>query len=315
MIEKYVNEEELKRLFSTLMVVLGALMIAALFASIIVPGLRNANKPEAAMPVNPVVGEPGWLDPTEFPAERGKVIPPLDPKTLISVTPDLMTKGQELFAQNCTPCHGERGRGDGPAASTMNPRPRNFTGSDGWKNGYDLPAIFKTLTEGIPSTSMAPFDYLSKRNRMALAHYVQSLGSFPHGDSSREATDALSKTLAAAGEKTPNKIPVSAAMAKLVQEYQASAPLAGAPDGQGAEWLQRLVLDPARAAETLTGSSVWRSGPKELAASILPGVPGNGFSTAAAALSAEEWKALLAELLKSVQYSDKIKIPGPDRAK
>ena len=41
MIEKYVNEEELKRLLSTLVVVLGALMIAVLFASIIVPGLRS----------------------------------------------------------------------------------------------------------------------------------------------------------------------------------------------------------------------------------------------------------------------------------
>ena len=80
MIDKYVNAEELKRLLSTLLVVMGALLIAGLFGIIVVPGLRNANKPPAAMPVNPVVGEPGWLDPTEFPPEKGKEIPPVDPQ-------------------------------------------------------------------------------------------------------------------------------------------------------------------------------------------------------------------------------------------
>jgi hypothetical protein len=44
MIEKYVDAEELKRLLSTLLAVLGGLVIAGLFASIVVPGLRNANK-------------------------------------------------------------------------------------------------------------------------------------------------------------------------------------------------------------------------------------------------------------------------------
>ena len=45
MIEKYVDAEELKRLLSVLVVILGCLIIAGLFASIVVPGLRNANKP------------------------------------------------------------------------------------------------------------------------------------------------------------------------------------------------------------------------------------------------------------------------------
>ena len=76
MIEQYVNTEELKRVVSGLSVFLGALVIAALFASIVVPGLRNANQPATPMPVNPVVGDPGWLDPTEFPPQRGREIPP-----------------------------------------------------------------------------------------------------------------------------------------------------------------------------------------------------------------------------------------------
>ncbi len=187
MIEQYVNAEELKRLLSSLLVFMGALVIAGLFASIVVPGLRNANKPPAPMPVNPAVGEPGWLDPAEFPPRRGRVIPPVDARTLIAYSPALIEKGSELFRQNCVQCHGELGHGDGPAASTLNPRPRNFTSPDGWKNGTDLPAIFHTLSSGIPGSGMASFDYFSKADRMALAHYVQALGTFPHGTGTPEA--------------------------------------------------------------------------------------------------------------------------------
>ncbi len=299
MIEQYVDAEELRRLLSTLVVILGALAIAALFAIIVVPGIRNANKPEVPMPPSPVVGEPGWLDPTEFPPEKGRVIPPVDPEALLSSSPGLIARGRQLFTDNCMPCHGEQGHGDGPAASTMNPRPRNFTSPDGWKNGYDLPAIYKTLSNGVPGSSMASFEYYSRKDRMALAHYEQSLGAFPHGTGSAEAVAALSKELAAPGEKTPNKIPVSMAMAKLAQEFSPPPPLAVAREdhGPGAEVFRKVIRDPLRAAQTLTGSDQWRKGPSELAAGILQDVPANGFAASVATLSATEWKELHAELL------------------
>jgi len=300
MIEKYVDAEELKRLLSSLLVFVGALVIAGLFAIIVAPGMRNANKPEAPTPMSPVGGEPGWLDPTAFPPERGRLIPPVDPATLIAASPALTERGKTLFERDCLQCHGASGNGDGPAASTMNPRPRNFTSPDGWTNGYNLPAIYKTLSVGVPGTSMAPFDYLTKRDRMALAHYVQSLGAFTHDTAGPEATAALSKELAVPGERTPNRIPVSMAMAKLEEEFSSQPPLAVAPDDHSpeAEMFRRVVVDPSRAAETLAGSSSWRAGPKELAAGILAEAPANGFSVSAATLSAAEWQALHAGLLK-----------------
>lgn len=33
----------------------------------------------------------------------------------------------DVFARNCAACHGEKGRGDGVAASAFNPRPTDFT--------------------------------------------------------------------------------------------------------------------------------------------------------------------------------------------
>ncbi len=35
-------------------------------------------------------------------------------------------RGASLFAANCATCHGERGHGDGPAASALQPRPKNL---------------------------------------------------------------------------------------------------------------------------------------------------------------------------------------------
>lgn len=302
MIEKYVNTGELKRLISSLIVFVGALVIAALFAVIVVPGLRNANRPPAPTPVDPVVGEPGWLNPAEFPPQRGREIPPVDPQALIAVSPGLLDRGKTLFGRDCAACHGELGRGDGPAAMSMNPRPRNFAQPDGWTNGNDLASIYRTVTGGVKGTSMAPFDYLSKTDRMALAHYVQSLGSFQHAASSPEAMRDLSEELAAAGEKTSNKIPVSMAMQRLMVEYTPVAPikLDAADTSAGAELLRVVIVDPSRAAITLAGAPGWRSGVKELAAAIVEGCPGNGFAPGVATLSPSGWRMLHAKLLETL---------------
>lgn len=305
MIEKYVDAEELKRLVSTLLVFVGALLVAGLFASIVVPGLRNANKPPAPMPVNPVVGEPGWLDPTEYPPEKGREIPPVDPKAFIAYSRELVVRGKAVFTANCVSCHGELGHGDGPAAGTMNPRPRDFTSPAGWKNGDDLAAIFRTVGAGVNGTSMAAFDYLPKGDRMAVAHYVQALGPFPHAAGSAEALESLAKELAAPGGKTKNRIPVSMAMAKLAKEY--NAPLVAVPPGHrgpGAELVRRVITDASRAAHALSASRAWRESPKMLAASIVPAVPGNGFSASTATLTSTEWAALHAELLSLVPVDE-----------
>jgi cytochrome c553 len=36
-------------------------------------------------------------------------------------------KGKSLFSALCTSCHGQTGKGDGPAASALNPKPRDLT--------------------------------------------------------------------------------------------------------------------------------------------------------------------------------------------
>lgn len=91
----------------------------------------------------------------------------------------LIARGQELFKQQCVACHGEKGQGNGPAAGALAPPPRNFTSTEGWKNGRKATEIFKTLKEGIPGTSMASYASLPSDDRWALVHYVASLGPAP----------------------------------------------------------------------------------------------------------------------------------------
>jgi mono/diheme cytochrome c family protein len=225
----YLSPEERKRLASALMVVLGFIGIAAIFGFMVVPGLRYQAYTPANAPVQAVQGETGWLDPTDYPARHREIIPPIDPKTVMTPNPALMARGKALYAQTCATCHGPEGRGDGPGGVGLTPRPRNFTGATGWKNGTRLEDIYKTLSEGIKGSAMVSYSDLSKRDRMALAHTVQSLGAFDHGASDPKALAALETLFATAGEVIPNRIPVAQAVDVLCREYSEAHPQSSAP--------------------------------------------------------------------------------------
>lgn len=55
--------------------------------------------------------------------------------------------GQRTFRQYCAPCHGVRGRGDGPAAVAFHPPPADYTDPDGLPKMTDE-QVMEVITKG-----------------------------------------------------------------------------------------------------------------------------------------------------------------------
>lgn len=83
--------------------------------------------------------------------------------------------GKAIFQARCAVCHGPQGRGDGPAALTLIPRPVNL------QVHVPLHApgeIEYWISEGIPGTGMPPWKtQLSETERWQVVRYLQALAA------------------------------------------------------------------------------------------------------------------------------------------
>jgi mono/diheme cytochrome c family protein len=57
----------------------------------------------------------------------------------------------------CAPCHGAEGGGDGPAAASIDPKPRNFHDAAFWR-GRTAEQLRLIVRQGKPGTLMPPFE-------------------------------------------------------------------------------------------------------------------------------------------------------------
>jgi mono/diheme cytochrome c family protein len=301
---------EAERLANRYAMVTGMAVTFLLFGLIVVPAIvRERQAPKPAASDQPAAASVGWLDQAEAPPSKGKILPPVDPATVLTANPKLLARGEVLFKQNCTSCHGDAGRGDGPAVATLNPKPRNFTSSEKWTRGFRVTDIFTTVTTGVKGTGMAAFDFILPADRMALVHYVRSLGAFDHGPEDPAAIAALSDSFRSKEIKIPNKIPVSLAIGKMIKE-QAAAPAPALPSAgdnpAAADLLRRVVGNPALAARTVAATTA-RGDLTSLARALSAGVPGNGFSSDLVSLGMDEWR-----LLATVFFGQELpEVPSP----
>lgn len=89
-------------------------------------------------------------------------------------------RGAEIFARHCADCHGATGRGDGPVAYLLDPKPRNFASgtfrvvstSSAVPSDDDL---LTTLRRGMPGSAMPPWGHLPESDLRALVAEIRRL--------------------------------------------------------------------------------------------------------------------------------------------
>jgi mono/diheme cytochrome c family protein len=90
------------------------------------------------------------------------------------------SRGRVIFGIQCVVCHGEEGRGDGPTAASLDPRPRDFQDSRimGARTDQDLVTV---ILDGGPaagkSSLMPPWEgILDEQEIQDVVAYIRSLG-------------------------------------------------------------------------------------------------------------------------------------------
>lgn len=237
-------------------------------------------------------------------------------QTLRQSTPELVAKGKDLYTARCSSCHGEQGRGDGPAAAAFNPPPRNFTKPDGWKLERTVSGVLTAVTKGLTGTPMPAFEStLPLAERFAIVHYVRSLMPDAPADTDAGFT-AMQEALGLSGggsaaqvrlpidlvlplmaeapavvasAATPNAAPSDHPGAALYAQHCATC---HGPQGQGGVKVQVLGVNPRAYLDTAPlGHGPWRTDEARFTELVAHGQPGRG-KPGISHFTQAEWRAL-----------------------
>jgi high-affinity iron transporter len=120
-----------------------------------------------------------------------------------------LARGAQVFRENCSSCHGERGRGDGPLARGMEPVPADLTERAALAGQSPLD-YYRRISIGVVGTAMPAFEAkLSTEERWAAAVYAtlirlpQARGKVPPALQAFPVTGRMTDTelLAALGQR------------------------------------------------------------------------------------------------------------------
>ncbi len=92
-------------------------------------------------------------------AADAQVIKTADNPSKVAITEDARAKARDIFTERCATCHGADGRGNGPAAANLKPKPIDFH-SQNWQKSVSDDSITKAIIFGGravgKSSQMAP---------------------------------------------------------------------------------------------------------------------------------------------------------------
>jgi len=232
---------------------------------------------------------------------QSRTIPPIDVNLISEPTPELIAKGKSIFNTTCTSCHGEDGKGKGPASVGLNPPPRNFTSKTGWKNGQKLSQIFTTLQEGIPGSAMAPYELLTPEEKFGLAHYIRTtFVPDPPKDAPDDLTSLDQLYNLSKGKEIPAQIPVAAAENFILKESdirnqnftRIMGMISNSENEEGAVIFNKVVTNKSKVIASLTVNNSWKENEQTFVNFISLNVNQNGFGGQVFNLRRDEWSKL-----------------------
>jgi mono/diheme cytochrome c family protein len=103
---------------------------------------------------------------------KGRNVPETNP---VASSADSIARGEQIYLQRCTGCHGKKADGKGPNSLDILPRPRNLRNADFLKSVNDR-RLFESILYGVQGTAMPPWiDYgLSQKEVGDLVNYLRS---------------------------------------------------------------------------------------------------------------------------------------------
>ena len=116
----------------------------------------------------------------------------------LSVPPEILSLGEQIFITNCASCHGLQGGGDGPEAASLQVTPSNFTDQERMAS-KSATQLFGAISAGVAPAMPAFNDNLTEDERWALVAYLRSLTFALPAEIARSQETQLPETTGEAG--------------------------------------------------------------------------------------------------------------------
>lgn len=105
--------------------------------------------------------------------DRPPAGPPVEVPPRPELTPAVVAVGEGVFRAYCAACHGEKGRGDGPAAVALPTRPADLATAGRLKAGAEPEQLYLRVAAGIPPLMAAFRTMLSPDSIWAVIGHIE----------------------------------------------------------------------------------------------------------------------------------------------
>jgi mono/diheme cytochrome c family protein len=189
-------------------------------------------------------------------------------------------QGRAIFAQQCSPCHGNTGRGDGSWGEKVTDKPRNLRlGHFKFRStpGGFLPTtqdLERTIRSGISGTMMPAFTQLSDHDLRSVITYIRSFSSRWKNPANYHPEITLPPIPAWYSDPTQRKQQA----AQAAPLFTVTCAICHGPDGKGnglaAPNLVDIMQNPIQPADFTKPNRKSGSSPADLYRSIATGLDG-----------------------------------------